>query len=232
MTRKIEDTCQLEICCFDLESVEFAQNAGVTGIELCVDYQRDGLWPGKNMIREARAVFSGVLSVMIRPRPGDFCYSNKELSTLLIQIEEARMSGANGITFGCLTEIGGVAWDQVDQIIQQAGSEMTLTFHRAIDHVIDPGEAIHVLSERGVHRVLSSGGQGHARDHVRQLEIYQQIAGPTLSIVAAGSVRPEDIAKMRFRGISSVHSSASIQSDGRADPMLIAELIHACGLHP
>ncbi len=165
---------------------------------------------------------------MIRPRPGDFCYSEHELLILLNQIAEARKSGANAITFGCLTNEVGVAWDQVDQIIQHAGSDITLTFHRAIDQVIDQGMAIKLLADRGVHRVLTSGGPGLARDHVEELAAYQQIAGPTLSIVAAGSVRPGDIAKMRSRGISSFHSSASLRADGQADSVLIGKLIRAC----
>lgn len=180
------------------------------------------------MIREARTVFSGDLSVMIRPRPGDFFYSENELLSLLHQLDEAMKSDASGITFGCLTNEGGIAWDQVDRIIQHAGSDITLTFHRAIDQVIDPREAIKWLADRGVHRVLTSGGPGVARDHVEELAAYQQIAGPTLSIVAAGSVRPGDIAKMRSRGISSFHSSASFRTDGQADPGLISELIDAC----
>ncbi|MBK7344067.1 MAG: hypothetical protein IPJ06_13845 [Saprospiraceae bacterium] len=230
MTRKIEDTCQLEICCFDLESVHLAEKAGVPSIELCTDYTLDGLWPGKSMVREARMQFSGVLRVMIRPRPGNFIYSPEELQDMLNQIEESVLAGADGITFGCLSTTGLLATDQIEQIIQYAGEEIKPTFHRAFDLLDSPISALQDLASMGVQRVLTSGGSGKAIDNLGHfIKLLGQETGG-LSVVAAGSVRPEHIQQMLAAGIRHVHSSASIRPDGRADLDCIHALMKACGL--
>ena len=228
MVRKIEDTCQLEICCFDLESVLLAEAEGITAIELCTHYEEGGLWPGVQLIQDARKVFSGELRVMIRPRPGDFIYSDVELERCCQQITEAREARADGITFGCLTNENMFDRTQVEKIIGHASAGLAITFHRAFDQVDDPLSLLKDLAKCGVVRVLSSGGKGAARDNLEQLSAFQKSVEADIAIVAAGSVRPSDILQMRAVGIHHFHSSASMRSDGRADPLIVQQLMKAC----
>lgn len=224
MVRKIEDTCQLEICCFDLQSIHLAEEAGIQQVELCVDYGRGGLWPGEDLLMAARTAFSGQLSVMIRPRPGDFIYSDEEIGVMLNQVRQAETLGADGCTFGALTSGKEVDRAVVNQIMSQASSSLIWTFHRGIDLTPDIEQNLIWLAELGIHRVLTSGGQGRAIDHIDRLgELTRQQQGQ-LDIVAAGSIRSEHLDLLRNAGIKCLHSAASKRPDGVADREEIARL--------
>ncbi len=224
MARKIEDTCQLEICCFDLESVCLAEQEGITAIELCTHYTEGGLWPGEQLIQKARKAFSGELRVMIRPRPGDFIYDDQEVKMMCTQVKQAMSLGVNGITFGCLTMDGEMAVDHLDRIQKASQPGTTWTFHRAIDLIHDVPSALESLANRGVHRVLTSGGQPRAVDALAVLQQYQNNVAAHLVIVAAGKVRSEQIPLFREAGVRSLHSAASNRLDGQADVNLIHQL--------
>ncbi|MCF8238230.1 MAG: hypothetical protein K9I85_08755 [Saprospiraceae bacterium] len=224
MARKIEDTCQLEICCFDLESVCLAEQEGIAAIELCTHYTEGGLFPGERLIQEARQAFSGELRVMIRARPGDFIYSDQEVMTMCEQVQQALALGANGITFGCLNSDREIAWEHIERIQDVSEAGITWTFHRAIDLIRDVPSALQSLTHSGVHRVLTSGGRPRAVDAMEVLQQYQDIVNAHMSIVAAGHVRPDQIPSFRAAGLTSIHSAASNRPDGRADAHLLHQL--------
>lgn len=230
MACKIEDTCKLELCCFDLESVALAEEIGVPAIELCVDYQEGGLWPGQEMIREARSMYSGCLHVMIRPRPGDFDYNEVEREAMSIQMDLALEAGADGLTFGMVGTDGSFPIRELIGLCERVPEDKILTFHRAFDLLDNPGKALGPMGRMGFRRVLSSGGADRAVDQTGQLKLYRQWAGSRITIVAAGGVRPDDIPALESVGIRAFHSAASISANGTADRSVIEGLMDRLGL--
>lgn len=223
MVRKIEDTCQLEICCFDLQSILFAEQAGIQQVELCIDYGQGGLWPGEDLVKEARKVYSGQLSVMIRPRPGSFTYSQDEVKVMQGQIRMAMDLGADGCTFGALTADRELDHSVLGQLMEHAAT-CTWTFHRSIDLTRDVEQSLDGIATLGIHRVLTSGGPGRAIDYKERLGNLTRRMRGQLEIVAAGSIRVDHLEALRAEGIECLHSAASMRQDGQADPAEINRL--------
>jgi copper homeostasis protein len=228
---KIEDTCKLEVCCFDLDSVRLAEDLGVPCIEFCTDYGEDGLWPGEDLIREARSLYSGCLHVMVRPRPGDFLYDDDDWEEMARQINVALDLDVDGLTFGAVGAEGRFPIRDLIDLCEMVPEDKILTFHRAFDQLEDPGKALGPMGRMGFRRVLSSGGGARAAEQGQQLKLYRQWAGSRLEVVAAGGVRPADVPLLRSFGIRSFHSSASMTTDGRADQEILRDWIECLGLH-
>ena len=138
---KIGDTCKLEICCFDLDSIRLAKSLGVPNIEYCIDYQNGGLWPGSQLLDEARNLFPGCLSVMIRPRPGHFNYGPDDLALMQEQIQQAIVCGVDGITLGFAGSDGSLPTTTIRQVVGGLADKLVLTFHRAFDLLKEPDQA-------------------------------------------------------------------------------------------
>lgn len=226
MYRKIEDRRQLEICCFDLESVALAAHYGVPRIELCIHYREGGLWPGGKLIQEARAIFPGILSVMIRPRPGEFHYTRKEWDIMSNQAREALALGADGLTFGAMDDRKLLPDRDISDFLRLF-EEGVITFHRAFDELSNTGRSLEMLRNLGVHRILTSGGGARAVEHALQLGSMQRRLGEALDVVAAGSVRAPDIPILKAAGVRAFHSAASDTEDGRVNPLLLEALVEA-----
>lgn len=224
---KIEDRRQLELCCFDLESLRAAARQEVPRVEFCVDYQAGGLWPGTELIREARAIFPGILSVMLRPRPGGFRYSELEWGVMTNQARESLAQGANELTFGALDENGKLPIGRILLFFAELDQSVDCTFHRAFDELTEPAEAIDTLKRIGFLRVLTSGGERRAVEAAESLGHWQRLAGEEMDIVAAGSVRSADVPLLRNAGVRAFHSAASDSTDGRVNEHLLQDLIAA-----
>jgi copper homeostasis protein len=227
---KIGDTCKLEICCFDLDSIRIAATNGVPSIEVCLDYSKGGLWPGIQFLDEARILFPGCLSVMIRPRPGNFDYEPDDLAIMQEQIRQAVACGVDGITLGFAGSDGLLPISAIRQVVGGVEDKMVLTFHRAFDLLNHQEKAIPVIMDLGFSRVLSSGGGTHAVHYVDRLAAWQKLAGPGLDIVAAGKVRPDDLPVFYNAGLRSVHSAASTQQDGKADLAIVEGMMRWCSI--
>lgn len=227
MVRKIEDTGELELCCFDTGSLSLATACGIGRVEYCLDYAAGGLWPGRERIREARGLYPGLLSVMVRVPGPDFCLRTEDRHILARQIREASQAGADGITMGALDANAGLPVDLLADLMAPYRDRFIWTFHRAFDRLEEPEKSLEMLAGLGFSRVLSSGGTGKAVDHAARLGQYTIWADTRLTIVAAGGVRARDIPPLRAAGVKAFHSAASGSPDGHADPVLLRELLHA-----
>jgi len=132
----------------------------VDSIELCSDMDAGGLTPSAQMIRIARDIlghYNGLM-VMMRPRPGNFVYTNKEVDNLIEQIEIAADNGADGIVFGCLDDNMNINTDQLNRITAVADKHyMDTTFHMAFDCISNKNNAIRVLKDCEIDRILTAG---------------------------------------------------------------------------
>lgn len=166
---------------------------GAARIELCADMAHAGLTPPASHMRAARQAFArpGLL-VMIRPRAGDFCYSAREIEWMLRQIELARMAGADGVVLGVLRASDGRVAQRLLRRLRQAASELSVTFHRAFEATPDTAEALEVLIDSGVDRVLTSGlrwGQvGTALEGSARLARLIRQAGQRIEVVVGGGL--------------------------------------------
>ena len=158
----------VEICVGDVASAEAAQAGGADRVELCDSLAVGGTTASAGAIALACVRLSIPVHVLIRPRAGDFVYSELELAVMRHDIEVAKALGAAGIVMGVLTPEGLIDHKQMAGLIALA-RPLSLTFHKAFDQISDHLEALEILVALGVDRVLTSGGRPTALDGVEML---------------------------------------------------------------
>ena len=175
-----------------------------------------GTTPSYGEIAIAREVLTHTrLHVIIRPRGGDFLYSDIEIRTMLKDIEIARRLGADGVVFGCLTADGEVDLTSM-QILMEASKGLSVTFHRAFDVCRNPQKALEEIIELGCNRILTSGQQPTAEQGIGLLKELQGLAAGRITLLAGCGVNENNIARIAAEtGINELHFSAreSIQSE-------------------
>ena len=147
---------RFEICANSVASCIAAQEGGADRVELCAGIPEGGTTPSYGMIKNARKNIGIALNVIIRPRGGDFLYSQSELEEMLYDIKVAKELGADGLVFGCLRSDGTVDMDVMARLMKAAG-DTPVTFHRAFDHCNDPFRALEDIIGLGCARILTSG---------------------------------------------------------------------------
>ncbi len=211
---------------------------GADTIELCGSMHLDGLSPSRECIEAARLAFRRPgLMVMIRPREGDFCYTADEMREMERQIELAAATGADGTVFGTLTRDAKIEEQQAKRLIDLSHSlKLEATFHRAFDAVEQPEDALDLLIQLGIDRILTSGvawGEtGTAVDGGARLDEYiQQCAGRT-EIVIGGGVSPENAPLFLkefqpWKGPLSVHAYSGVMENGNTTEKKVRALVEA-----
>lgn len=150
---------KIEICSNSLQSALNAQSAGANRVELCSSLYEGGITPSAATIQLARKYLDIDLFVLIRPRGGDFCYSDLEMELMLADIEFAKNNGFDGVVFGVLQSDGKIDIVRTRQLVE-AATPMQVTFHRAFDVCSHPFEALEQIIEiGGIQRILTSGQQ-------------------------------------------------------------------------
>lgn len=197
----------LEICCYGPDCALTAQRAGADRIELCAAPAEGGLTPSAGVLRQVRQQVSIPVHPIIRPRGGDFCYSKSEFDSMLADIAVVRELGFPGLVIGLLNEEGEIDTPRMKQVMA-ASEGMAVTFHRAFDMCRSPLQALEVLTELGIARILTSGQQPSAEQGISLLrELKQQSRAPI--IMAGAGVRLANIPLFVQLGIEELHSSAS-----------------------
>src|SRR6478672_10939373 len=158
----------LEIACFNIESCLLAQQAGADRIEFCADYSVGGITPTHTDILKAKRLLQIPLHVIIRPRGGNFVYTNEEIETIKNDILFCKENRINGVVFGVLTSENKIDRLLNEKLVELAGP-MSTTFHRAIDECTDIEEAVSDLIDLGFTRVLTSGGKQNALAGINSL---------------------------------------------------------------
>lgn len=197
----------LEVCVDSMASVLAAQEGGAHRIELCDSLLEGGLTPSAGTIEVARRHLSIDINVMIRPRGGDFLYSDLEVEVMQRDIMVAKQLGANGVVFGLLTANGAIDVERTKALIASA-RPMSVTVHRAFDMVANAHAALDMLIALGVDRVLSSGLEASAEAGVTTLrDLVQQAAGRIIIMPGAGVHEHNIAAIARATGAVELHMS-------------------------
>ena len=139
-----------ELCAYTCDACDIARRTGVTRIELCAAPFEGGTTPSAGLIRYARSLPGLRLSVMIRPRGGDFCYTDAETALMAEEIRFARACGADGVVLGVLTPDGEVDETRTAQLVREAEG-MEVTFHRAFDMTRDSRQALAATGVDALH---------------------------------------------------------------------------------
>lgn len=201
---------KLEIIGFNIESCIAAQDAGAHRIELCDNPSEGGTTPSYGFIKAAREKLSINLYVMIRPRGGDFLYSDDEFKIMMQDIELCKQSGCDGVVLGILTPDGNVDKKRCRQLVDYA-YPLGVTFHRAFDRTKDPFQSMEDIIEMGCERILTSGLHPKAIDGV---EIIKQLilqADDRIIIMPGSGVSSRNIKSLAENtGAVEFHSSASM----------------------
>ena len=177
-------------------------------MELCAGIPEGGTTPSYGMIRNARESISIALNVIIRPRGGDFLYSESEIKEMVYDIQVAKELGADGLVFGCLNPDGSVDMNAMQTLMDAAG-DTPVTFHRAFDHTCDPFKALEDIISLGCVRILTSGCKPTALEGADLLAQLVEKAGGRIIIMPGCGVREGNIAEIaRLSGAREFHFSA------------------------
>ena len=210
MTMELEQPPMLEVCAASLASARTAAKAGATRIELCRRLDLGGLTPDREDILACVRELPLQTFVLIRPRGGDFCYSDEEFRTILDDIRFCRDNGAHGVVVGFLTPDGDIDVGKSRIAVETAGT-MPVTFHRAFDRCRNWRKGLEEIIACGYSRILTSGQQPTAIQGIETLKQIQEQANGRIAILAGSGVNSANAAEIiRRAGVSEVHGSCKI----------------------
>lgn len=200
----------LELCITSAEGMLAARACGAHRVELCSALILGGLTPSDGLLRTCLEISEGQvpIRVLIRPRQGDFCYSDWEFKTMLEDIARCRALGAEGIVSGVLLPDGRVDEARTAQMVEAARG-LGFTFHRAFDQARDPFEALEAIVRCGADTLLTSGQAASAPEAASLLSQLVEAAQGRIHILAGGGIRPENAGPLLNIGLVGLHASAS-----------------------
>lgn len=197
----------IEIATTDYPTTVSAVKGGADRIELCANLAEGGTTPSFGMLKQCRNEFSIDLYPMIRPRGGDFLYSEEEFSIMLEDAKLCRQLGCEGIVTGFLKADGTIDRERTARIVETV-YPLGVTFHRAFDRCADPFAALEILIETGCERVLTSGQQPTAPEGVELIARLNAAADQRIIIMPGAGVTPATIGELREKtGCTEFHAS-------------------------
>jgi len=213
---------ELEICVDSVESAIAAARGGAERIELCSALSEGGITPSAGLISAVREAVGIQVFVIIRPRGGNFVYSEAELGVMRRDIAAAQERRVDGVVLGVLTPDHEVDRARTTELIELA-RPLQVTFHRAFDVCRDLERALEDVIACGADRLLTSGGPSDAVNGLQTIVGLQRKAGDRIRVMAGGGVRIGNVRTIAARtGIREVHTSLgttikSMPYDGGAD---------------
>lgn len=197
-----------EVCAAGYNAALAAAEAGAHRIELCENLESGGLTPSYGTLMAVKEMITCPVHVLIRPRRGDYVYDRNWINIMIRDIQMVKSMGFQGIVIGALTNDGNIHTDGIKAMTAVAEG-MQLTFHRAIDVMPDPLQAIDQLVVMGFHRVLTSGGAPTAWEGRSVIRKMQQRAGNNLQIMAGSGINSSNVAELiQETQLTQIHLSA------------------------
>src|SRR5258708_657656 len=217
MQRAGTDFYKLEICSFNLSSALIAQQAGAQRVELCAGPDEGGTTPSRGVIMAARERLQIELYPIIRPREGDFLYSEEEFAVMLKEVAFCKQVGCNGVVIGLLNADGTVDKARSAKLVE-AAYPLGVTFHRAFDWAINPFEAMEDIIGIGCERILTSGQRPTALEGATMINELVRQADDRILIMPGSGVRASNIGTLVEKtDAPEYHTSARIRVGGAMD---------------
>jgi len=212
----VQDQITFEVCVDSVEAALAAQEGGADRVELCANLLEGGTTPSAATIQYARKSIEIGLHVIIRPRGGDFCYSNLEFEVMKRDVQLAKEWGSNGVVVGNLNEDGTVDTERTGALVSLA-RPMSITFHRAFDMSRDPYEALERLIELGIDRVLTSGQEPYILDGLDLISELVERAGDRIIVMpGGGGISARNIQRIVEQSRArEIHFAAPVQVESR-----------------
>ncbi len=207
----------IEIATSDFVTTRSAVEGGADRIELCANLYEGGTTPSYATIRKCREAFAVSLYPIIRPRGGDFLYTDEEFEIMLQDVRLCKQLGCDGVVTGLLNSDGVIDVLRTAKLAE-AAYPMGVTIHRAFDRCRDPFGALEQIIELGCERILTSGQQPSVTDGVQLVADLNRHAGERIIIMPGSGVRKENIKMLAEKtGCTEFHSSLREKSASRME---------------
>ncbi|MEZ5105096.1 MAG: copper homeostasis protein CutC [Draconibacterium sp.] len=195
-----------EACVETFEEAVLAEKQGANRIELCSDLANDGLTPSFELMQKTCSTLTIPVMVMIRPRAGDFVYSEEEIEQMKTEINLAKKVNAAGVVFGLLTSENNIDKKNTE-ILAEYAKPLPVTFHKAIDELENPVEGVKTLIEiDGIKRILTSGGKPTALEGQQIIRNMMKVAENKITILVAGKVLNSNVNEIqKLTGAKELH---------------------------
>lgn len=209
----------VEVCVTSVESALIAQQAGVSRVELCAELPMGGITPSYGLIKRVKELLEIPVHVLVRPRSGDFTYTDHEFNTMLGDIDICRSLGVEGIVCGVLDAQFTPDWKRTEQLLERS-KDCSFTFHRAFDWVTHPIPNFRKLQEMGVNTLLTSGAVVTA---VEGLELLRELNALSVGceVMPGGGINAQNAGIFKEEGFRAIHLSGSrtVKNISEAPPL-------------
>lgn len=182
----------LECCVDSVESAVFAKEGGADRLELCANLVIGGTTPTLALYEQIRRTVDIRIHALIRPRFGDFLYSDHEAAIICREIQAFRQAGAEGVVIGSLSPDGSLNVEQMKRFIDCAGG-MSITLHRAFDMCRDPFSELVTARSLGVNTILTSGQAPSCLAGLSRMKELSKAAGDNLTILAGAGINADAV---------------------------------------
>ena len=197
----------VEVCANSLESALIAERAGADRIELCSELAVGGITPSYGLLKAVREQISIPVHVLIRPRSGDFTYTDNELNVMLINIGLCVELGFDGIVSGILLKNFTLDVERTRRL-KAASGDLKFTFHRAFDWVLNPMDTLKQLENLQVDYILSSGQKKSAQEGIELLtELHARAS--KIQILPGSGINSHNVELFKEKGFNAVHLSGT-----------------------
>jgi len=202
----------VEICATSVESITNAQNAGAHRIELCQEYAIGGVTPSKEFLEKSLKISSLPINILIRPRGGDFVFSDNDYELMIQDIETFKKFNISGFVVGFMDRNKHLNSNVIERF-RRVTDGYELTFHRAFDFLENKQESIELLIEQKFDRILCSGHELSAEKGLENLRNYNKISNGRITIMPGGGVNLDNFQKFKKLNFTEIHLSAINLSD-------------------
>ena len=215
----MSQTVQLEVCANSVASALAAQKGGAVRVELCENLSEGGTTPSYGEILVSRKLLHIKLYVLIRPRGGDFLYTDDEYNIMVEDVEHAIGSGCDGIVIGILNEDGTVDRERCGKLVRMAKlMGVGVTFHRAFDMCANQLQAMEDIIELGFERILTSGGKSTAMEGASIIANLVNKAANRIIIMPGSGINQNNVADLvKYTKVQEIHSSAKIPMQSKME---------------
>lgn len=208
---------KIEIACFTIQSALVAAQSNADRIEFCADAHLGGTTPSLPEILTLISKSKQELRIMIRPRGGDFCYTEEEFQMMKNSILKFKNLKIEGFVFGILTADHKIDLERNKELIELA-SPLKCAFHRAFDRTSNLKESLEQVIDLGFHTILTSGLSANVNEGIENLKYLVELANGRIEIMPGGGLRSSNIQTIASSTQANYfHSSALTDASGIAN---------------